>query len=113
MEIQVVELDSSVTGVRLAGRLDAPGADLIGIKFSAAVASPGRHAVVDLSEVSFLASMGIRLLISTARAVHLKGARMVLYGAQEPVRSVLEETAVDQIVPLVATEQEALARLSG
>jgi anti-anti-sigma factor len=113
MEIQVVELNSSVTGVRLAGRLDAPGADLIGIKFSAAVASPGRHAVVDLSGVSFLASMGIRLLISTARALHQKGARMVLFGAQGPVRSVLEEMAVDQIVPLVDTEQDALAQLSG
>lgn len=112
MEIQVVELNGSVTGVRLAGRLDAPGADLIGIKFSAAVASPGRHAAVDLSGVSFLASMGIRLLISTARALHLKGAQLVLFGAQGPVRSVLEETAIDQIVPLVDTEQDALARLS-
>lgn len=111
MELVVVEIGPAATCVRLEGRLDAAGADAIGVRFSAAVASPGRHAVIDLSGVSFLASMGIRLLISTARALYTKGSMLVLYGAQGPVLEVLQEASIDQIIPISATREEALALL--
>jgi anti-anti-sigma regulatory factor len=56
--------------------------------------------------------MGIRLLISTARALSLKGARLVLFGAQELVQEVFDDAALDQIMPIVATEEAALAELA-
>ena len=68
MDLQVEEVSGSVNCVRLAGRLDAAGADQVGVRFSASGSAAGRHIVVDLSQVSFVASMGIRLLIATARA---------------------------------------------
>ncbi|HSV71488.1 MAG TPA: STAS domain-containing protein [Methylibium sp.] len=111
MELEVVDIGPAVTCVRLDGRLDALGADAIGVRFSAAVAAPGRPAVVDLSGVSFVASMGLRLLISTARALHSKGATLVLFGAQDAVRQVLEEASIDQIIPVAASREQALAQL--
>lgn len=113
MDIEVTELGGSVTCVRLKGRLDASGADSIGLKFTAAVVSQGRPAVVDLSSVTFLASMGIRLLLSAAKGLSQKGAKMVLFGAPSLVQEVLEQTAVDQIVGVVASEPEALALSTG
>jgi len=111
MNMSTSELESGVTCIRLNGRLDAPGADLIDLRFTATAAAGKHNTVVDLSGVSFVASMGLRLLISTARALHLKGARMVLFGARELVQDVLEQAAIDQIVPLVGTEREAIAQL--
>ena len=109
MEMKVEEVNQQVTCVRLQGRLDAPNADRIGVPFTAAVSATGRDAVVDLSGVDFLASMGIRLLIACARAVAGRGRRMVLFGAQDMVATVLSEAAIDQIIPRVATRDEALA----
>lgn len=111
MDMSVIELPGSVSCVRLDGRLDAGGADAIAVRFTAAVASVGHPAVVDLSGVSFVASMGIRLLIATARGLHLKGAKMAVFGAQPMVQEVLEGMAFDQIVPVVATEAEALEQV--
>jgi anti-anti-sigma factor len=111
MNIEVSEIDGRITRVRLDGRLDAPGADRIGVKFTAAVAAQGRPAVIDLSGVSFIASMGLRLLIGTARALNAKGAQMVLFGAPELVREVLEQASVGQIIPIVDGEWQALERL--
>ncbi|MBA4176242.1 MAG: anti-anti-sigma factor [Leptothrix sp. (in: Bacteria)] len=111
MNMSTSELASGVTCIRLNGRLDAPGADLIDLRFTATAAAGKHHTIVDLRGVSFVASMGLRLLISTARALHLKGASMVLFGAQELVRDVLEQAAVDQIIPLVGTEREAIEHL--
>lgn len=112
MDMQISEVGGNVTCVRLMGRLDATGADSIDTAFTAATVARGRHAVVDLSGVSFVASMGLRLLIASARGLHLKGAKLVLFGAQELVYTVLDQAALDQIVPLVATQQQALERLT-
>jgi hypothetical protein len=38
---------------------------------------------------------------------------MVLFGATPMVQEVLDGVALDQIVPVAATEQDALARLVG
>ncbi len=111
MEMTVTELDGPVTCVRLDGRLDAPGADAVGLRFTAATSAPGRRSVVDLAGVSFVASMGIRLLISTARSVHQKGGKMVLFGATELVQGVLDDAALVQIIPIAGTEAEAVAEL--
>jgi len=113
MEMTVQQLTDAVSAVRLNGRLDAAGADAIGIRFTAAVASTGGSTIVDLSKVSFISSMGIRLLISAARALNLKGGRTVLFGAAPMAQEVLDGVALDQIVPVAATEQDALARLVG
>jgi anti-anti-sigma factor len=106
------ELAGPVTRVALRGRLDAPGADRISLRFTAGVAAPGRAAVVDLSGVEFIASMGIRLLIATARALDQKGAKLVLFGAQPLVQGVFDDAALDQIMPIVTTEDQALAELA-
>jgi len=113
MKMAAIELPGNVTCIRLSGRLDAQGADQIDVPFTAQVAAVGRDAVIDLSEVSFVASMGIRLLISAARGLGRKGAKMVLFGAQDLVHDVLEQAAIDQIIPVVETEAQALQALRG
>jgi anti-anti-sigma factor len=112
MELELSEKDGNVVIVRLRGRLDSSGADSIGARFTAAVASTTRPVAVDLSGVSFLASLGIRLFISSARALALKGGSMAMYGASEMVQSVLDHVALDQMIPIVATEQQAIERLT-
>lgn len=111
MDMNVTELGEKLNCIRLTGRLDSPGVDHIEIRFTAALVSAGHSAIVDLSGVSFLASMGIRMFISSARALRLKGARMVLFGASDAVQSVLDHVALDQIIPIAATEAQALERV--
>lgn len=103
------DTDGGVTRVQLRGRLDAPGTDQIGLRFTSGVASPGRDAIVDLTGVEFIASLGIRLLISNARALANKGAKLVLFGAPELVQNVFDDAALGQIITIVRTEADALA----
>ncbi|MBT9493455.1 MAG: STAS domain-containing protein [Paucibacter sp.] len=112
MELEVTEVDGKHSCIRLNGRLDAAGAEQIGIRFTASTAASARNAIVDLAGVPFIASMGIRLLISSARALNAKGGKLVMFGAQEMVQDLLEQAAVDQIIPLVATQTEALELLA-
>jgi anti-anti-sigma factor len=109
--MNISEIDGVVTRVQLRGRLDAPGADQIGLRFTSAVTSAGRDAIIDLAGLEFIASLGLRLLISNARALGNKGAKLVLFGAPELVQNVFDDAALDQIITIVRTEADALAAL--
>lgn len=111
MEMSTETLPQGTLRVALDGRLDTVGVDRIETKFSAAVAAGGHDAIIDLAAVTFVSSMGIRLIISAAKAQRLRGHRMVLYAASPDVTRTLDMVALDQIVPIVGDEQQALAAL--
>lgn len=112
MNMQIDPLDGGISAVRLSGRLDLTGADAIALRFTAATTSVARPVVVDLAGVEFIASMGLRLLISSARGLAVKGQRLALFGAQPLVQAVFDDAALDQLMPICATQAEAVAAVS-
>jgi anti-sigma B factor antagonist len=98
MEMQVDEADG-ITLVLLDGRFDIAGAQAVDLHFSA-VAGSAAVLLVDLSKVTFLASMGVRTLMMGAKTVRRRGAAMVVCGADENVEKVLRATGFDEIVDL-------------
>src|SRR5262245_19136631 len=78
----------------------------------AADGAPG-GLVVDLSELHYLDSAGVRLLFTLARAANRKGhplRAVVPRGAQ--IRRVLELADVEQMIGLDETEAEAVKRIA-
>jgi anti-sigma B factor antagonist len=97
--------------VVLKGRLDTAGVDRIETKLVAGLVPRGLSAIVDLSQVDFVASMGLRVLISVARSLSRKNARLVLFAPQEGVREVFESVSLSDLIPIRDTEADALAAL--
>ena len=111
MEFEVKPLDNQTALVALTGRLDTVGVDQIEIKFNAAVVAPGHHALVDLSQVSFMSSMGMRMLITAARSLQGRHRKLVLFSAQPLVAELLDTTAIDQIIPVASDLTAAVSVL--
>jgi anti-anti-sigma factor len=107
MEIQVTEIDG-IAKVKLKGRLDTPGVDAVESKFTSAVVPGAKNTVVDLSEVVFIASMGLRMFIGIAKQLRKQNARMVLFSPQAQVDDVFNTVLLRNIVPIVADEAEAV-----
>ena len=106
----VLESDGSIKlrKVVLAGRLDMLGMEDIALKLTSLTASQAMPVILDLRDVSFLASIGIRSIISSARALDQKGGRMViLLGANDLVKATLESTGIDDVITMVADEEQA------
>ena len=112
MNIQLEDLSNGALCVVLSGRLDTVGVDRIDAPVRTAVAARPRDAAIDLGGVSFLASMGVRLIITLARSQKASGQRLVLFGAQPAVRATLDMVALDKIIPLLSDRTEAQAHLS-
>jgi len=112
MEMQYSDI-GIIRKIVFVGRLDTAGVDRVETRFGAAVVAAGKNTVVDLSQVTFLASLGIRMLITTARSLSRKRAKLAMYGATPAVMEVIDTTSLDDIIPVTATEDEAIALVSG
>ena len=111
MTLDTVELDGGITRVNLNGRLDLAGVQAIDLRFSALASGERPLLLVDLSQVSFLASVGIRTFFSTARIVKARRGRMALLRPTEMVAKVLESAAVDSLIPVYQDAGTACAAL--
>ena len=111
MTMELSDLPGGMVKVTLGGRLDSPGVDVIETRFVGAVTPAGKHTAVDLSGVDFVASMGIRMLISTARALSRRGGRFVVFAPQPGVREIFSHVSLEDIIPIYNTEDEALMAL--
>jgi anti-anti-sigma factor len=112
MNYDVEELPGNVAKVNLGGRLDVAGANAIDLKFNVLVGSR-RAIVVDLSQVSFIASMGLRTLIMGARTAASKRGKIVLFAPQKDVEQVLVSSGADQMMQIVHDLDAARAAVAG
>lgn len=111
MEIEIVQSTPRLVCIALTGRLDTPGVDRIETRFNVALGG-GVDSVVDLSGVTFLASMGVRLLLTGAKLLNRKGARMVLVAPSGLVGQALTHSSLDELIPVARDTDAALALLA-
>jgi len=107
MELQYSERENNIRMIKLIGKLDIIGVGEIETKFAGYCAGDKVRVVVDLSEMDFLASIGIRLLILTAKSVASRGGKMVLLNPIPEVQSVLEITGMPAIIPIYSHLESA------
>jgi anti-sigma B factor antagonist len=113
MDIVVDEPNPHTRCLRLSGRLDMKGTGEIEQRFTVLAAADSKHIVVDLSGVDFIASIGMRLLLSCAKAKSNRGGLLVLSAPQALVSEALEMAGIDSLIPTHADEAGALAALPG
>lgn len=111
MELRVVRQDRDLTHVTLTGRLDVPGVQAIEQSFMAQTAERGKPTLVDLAEVTFCGSTGLRMLIKAAKALQPHGAKVVLLKPQPLVEQALMFVAFNQIMPIEHDLTRALSLL--
>lgn len=110
MDLRSEQLAAGVEKISLVGRMDSIGGHDINQRLAALVRSR-KLAVVDLSEVSFLASIGIRTLVINARAQSLRGGVMALANPQPVVAEVLKMAGIDTIIPVYPDVDSAWSAL--
>jgi anti-anti-sigma factor len=108
MQLEQIELPGDVLKVKLTGPLDIAGAGDIDMPFSI-IAGHNNKVIVDFTNVTFLASIGIRVLVKAARAINLRKGRLVVFNPSEDARKVLRSTGIDAIIPVVVDEPSAIA----
>ena len=111
MKISTESMEGGITRVMLDGRLDIEGAAAIDLRMNV-LAGSSKFLLVDLSNVSFLGSMGLRSLVLPAQALRRRGGKMALYGPVPLVEEVLKASNIHEIIPVFHDLNAAVAALS-
>ena len=111
MKLEYSELDNGIRIITLIGRLDMAGANLIEKQFVQHCSGDNVFVLVDLAQVNYLSSIGIPMLISSAKGVTNRGGRMAFINPQMGVKTVLDITGVSNMIRIyhdLATAKERL-----
>jgi anti-sigma B factor antagonist len=73
----------------------------------AEVLQPGAKLVLDLSQVRFVDSSGLGLLLSSLRQVHKTGGHLKLSGMTKSVRALFDLVRMDRVFEIYATCEDA------
>lgn len=108
MQLTILPAGESFTHVAIVGRLDIAGVNAIADQFTFNTTPQRKTTLVDVSQVTFIASLGIGMLVSAAKALQRHGARMVLVGPTGLVLQSLETAGIDHVISIAPTQDEAL-----
>jgi anti-anti-sigma factor len=88
--------------VRMSGELDIASVPQAEHALEEAIASTSGDVVVDLRELTFIDSSGLRLFILLSQRARADGWRLALVPPPEPARTVFRLTGAEENLPFVA-----------
>lgn len=113
LNIEKIDRGDDLTRVALSGRLDSVGMQNKDTLFFAETVSRGKPAIVDMTDVEFIASRGIGMLINTAKSLSRKGCKMVIVNPNGLVADVMSRVGLNEMVPFVDSAEAAEQFLKG
>jgi anti-sigma B factor antagonist len=102
-------LDPNVPVVALRGELDLAQARSLGTQLGELAGQPGTAAVLDLTDVTFMDSTSLGVVMKAAGRFRRQAKRFVIVAPAGPVLRLLEISGVGDRLALAATREEAVA----
>lgn len=108
MDIQS-QVDGEFAKVTVAGRLDALSAPALETALQAAMVGGASRVVLNLAELDYISSAGLRVLLATAKRLSRQNGRLVLCRLLPSVHDVLRISGLLTIFPIAGDEASARA----
>lgn len=99
MEVKINIQDDKLVA-QFIGMLDTPATEIIKPQIDEIIASADKNIYINLNELTYIASAGIRQLLSIRKAVAEKGSEYVIANIQPAVFKVFKVTNLDKILKL-------------
>ena len=108
--MHITESDNGgVTVLSVSGRIDTSTAELFKQKLLATIGERPIQLVLDFVQVEFISSIGLRVLVVSAKRLAAVRGKMVFCGLTGPVREVFELAGFMSVVPSFADRAAAVA----
>lgn len=91
--------DGSAATLTMVGRLDIAGAEVVALPLATLCGSKSAL-FLDMAGVTFIASMGLRHLVSAAKTMGRRGGRLVLLNPSATVREVVELSGLSNLLSI-------------
>lgn len=109
MEIRTQE---NVTLVTMLPRFDAYTANEVEATLKDLIAKGNKEIICDFSQTDYVASAGLRVLLSSAKSLQSSGGQILLVSMKPYVYEVFEISGFTQIFKILGSEKEALQSMN-
>lgn len=89
------------------GRLDAAGVRPLETELAELLAADRIHLLVDMSQVAYVSSVGLRMFLTTMRKARRRGGALKLCNLNERVMQVFKLAGFDRVLSILTTREEA------
>jgi anti-sigma B factor antagonist len=110
MSLEIATVNSTII-VSIVRRFDSVTAPDIEAELKLVLQDSPKSVLFDLSRTEYIASAGLRVLLSTARAIKKYGGAVALSSLSPQVRQVFEIGGFTQIFTIYGSREEALAHM--
>jgi anti-anti-sigma factor len=111
MRLHYSELESGIRLIKLSGTLDVHGVNVVDAEFVRYCNGENVCVVVDLSKVNYISSIGVPLLINSAKSLARQGGKMALLNPKKFVEDSLEIMGIPLIIPVYHSLDTAVSEL--
>lgn len=102
----------NVLVVSLSGELDQHTADELRTAIEKELDKDiARHMLLDLSQLAFMDSSGVGVLLGRFRRIHAQGGKMAAYALHPHLERLYELAALSRVIPAFAAEDTAILEL--
>jgi anti-sigma B factor antagonist/stage II sporulation protein AA (anti-sigma F factor antagonist) len=95
--------------LRLSGKLDAATSPNLEKKIEAAIQEGVKFIFLDFSDVDYMSSAGMRLLLSTTKKMKANKGDLILFSIEDEVMEIIKMAGFDRILHVCLDEKEAFS----
>ncbi|HIJ55667.1 MAG TPA: STAS domain-containing protein [Deltaproteobacteria bacterium] len=108
MEITQKE-EKGIVCITIKGRLDGESSPAAGKVTRSILEAEKRLLLFDLSELEYLSSAGLRVILEAAKEVKLNEGKLVLCGLNKFVKEIFVTSGFDAVIPIADTIETGMA----
>jgi anti-sigma B factor antagonist len=109
LSTQVRKAAPSVCVVDIHGEINAQAEDALMAAYNQACEAQARNIILNFSDLSYMNSSGIGLLVTLLIRANRQKQRLLAYGLSEHYRQIFELTRLNEAITILDGESEALA----
>ena len=107
-----IERNEEVLIAKTEGRVDGTNAKEFQVALEDAIDANERAVILDLEELSYISSAGLRVILLAAKSLRNQKAKFAVCSLSAPIQEVFEISGFDKIISIHDSQAEALAALN-
>lgn len=111
VSLYINEQRKTIVVLELVGKLDVISSPVLDKKIAAAFQNGDRFFILDMGQLEFITSSGIRVLIAASKKCVSSSGKFILANLGEQVLKILTISGIVGLIPIYQTKEEAFRHL--
>jgi len=111
MEISTERVGNALIVMPSENRVDGTNARDFQVGLEAAIEETDSAVIFDAETLTYISSAGLRAILLVVKSINRRGGKFAVCSLSDPIREIFSISGFDNIIPIEATRDEALASI--